>query len=454
MTAALQPGGGRIPTDAELATAAARGDQLAFGQIYDRYADRLLDFAAGMLRDRDIAADCVHDAFCTAAGALGKLRDPDKLRPWLYAIVRSQVLHHIRDNRREIPVAEHFETSSDEPGQDTYAAQGELAALVAEAAGGLSERDQLVLELTYRHGLDGSELAEVLGVSQTNANTMVHRLRDTVQRALGALLVARRASGPRDSCAELMGILAGWDGRFTVLMRKRFGRHIDSCESCDEERRRMVTPAALLGGAPVFLAAPPWLRESTLADVRLVSHESSTGGDRSTWLSVTAFAAALVAVLGLGVLYLAQRDDAVVPVDHATTTAVAPPSASSTSVPASAPVVTPPPPVPVTTSPAAPTPRSAPASTPATPPPPAETPEPEPSSPPVISEPPPEPTPEVPEVSPPVLPPELPPWTPPPWTPQPWTPEPLPDPGRVPGGPTGLAPIPATVVPAPLVPIP
>jgi hypothetical protein len=35
--------------DAELALAAAGGNQLAFSTIYDRYADRLYDFCVGML---------------------------------------------------------------------------------------------------------------------------------------------------------------------------------------------------------------------------------------------------------------------------------------------------------------------------------------------------------------------------------------------------------------------
>ena len=68
--------------DAELASAAAAGDRDAFAGIYDRYADRLHDFCIGMLRDRDAAADCVQEAFCTAAAQLATLRDPDKLRPW------------------------------------------------------------------------------------------------------------------------------------------------------------------------------------------------------------------------------------------------------------------------------------------------------------------------------------------------------------------------------------
>ena len=64
----------------------------------------------------------------------------------------------------------------------------------------MSDRDRAVLELAYHHGLDGPELAEALGVSHTNANTMVARLRDTIERSLGALLVARRVmNNPSDA---------------------------------------------------------------------------------------------------------------------------------------------------------------------------------------------------------------------------------------------------------------
>jgi RNA polymerase sigma factor (sigma-70 family) len=254
----------RHTTDADLATAAAAGDRLAFAAIYDRYANRLHDFCVGMLRDRDAAADCVQDAFCTAATKLPQLRDPDKLRPWLYSIARNEALRHQRERRREEPTDMLPELETTHAGPETLAAQGELADLVAEAAGGLSDRDRTILDLTYRHDLDGLELAEVLGVTQSNAGTLVHRLRDTVERSLGALLVARQVRSAPETCPELAAIMDGWDGQFTVLMRKRVARHIESCGVCDGERSRMLTPAALLGGVPVFIPAPAWLRDHTL----------------------------------------------------------------------------------------------------------------------------------------------------------------------------------------------
>ncbi len=281
MTAALSNWSGIGPgsSDAELAVAAAAGDRHAFARIYDRYADRLHDFCIGMLRDRDSAADCVQDAFCIVSTSLSGLREPDKLRPWLYSIVRNEAHKRLRELKRERPSDEMPDVVSHDAGPDTMAQRMELANLISEAAGGLSDRDQAVLELAYRQGLDGPELAMALGVTQTNANTMVGRLRETIERSLGALLVARRIQSDPGSCPELAAVLHGWDGKFNILMRKRIARHIESCEACENLRRRSVSPAALLG-APVFIPAPVWLKKNVMADFELTSasHRMSNSG--------------------------------------------------------------------------------------------------------------------------------------------------------------------------------
>ncbi len=155
-------------------------------------------------------------------------------------------------------------------GPDTLAARLGLADLIAEAHGGLSDGDRAVLELAYRHGLDGLDLAEALEVSLAQARTMAVRVRRLIEWSLGALLVARGVRGNPDRCPELATILDGWDGDITALMRKRFIRHIESCPTCEAERRRLVTPEALLGSPPVFIPAPDWLRARTLRCIGLI----------------------------------------------------------------------------------------------------------------------------------------------------------------------------------------
>ena len=424
---------GQSDSDADLARASAAGDRRAFAKIYDRYADRLHDFCAGMLGDRDAAADCVQDAFCIVATRMPQLRDPDKLRPWLYSIARNEALRRIRDRRREMPSDDLPETMSGDPSPETLAARTELADLIADAAGGLSDRDRSVLELAFRHGLDGPELAEALGVKPANANQLVHRLRETIERSLGALLVSRRAQNNND-CAELAAILEGWDGHFNVLMRKRISRHIESCNTCDEERRRLVSPAALLGAAPVFIPAPAWLRDSTLSKVQLTSadspirpedreHRAHARSSHGYLLPVALFIAALIATTSAVVFWLSQKTVEIAPTEISTTTptpAPPPPNPPPTaSVTTSAAPVAPP-----TREPVAPptSPPSASASASASEPPVAE-----PPVTPPVAEPPP-PPPEEPPPPPPLPPPPPPLW--PDWLPE-W---PVPPPPPPPGG--------------------
>jgi RNA polymerase sigma factor (sigma-70 family) len=330
-------------TDAELAIAATVGDRTAFALIYERYADRLHDFSIGMLRDRDAAADCVQDAFCTAATKLTELREPDKLRPWLYAVTRNEALRRIRERRRELLSDEVPDVAATDAGPETLAARSELADLIAEAAGGLSDRDQSVLQLTYYHGLDGPELAAALDVSPGTANKLVQRLRETIERSLGALLVCRATQHDADRCPELSAILDGWDGRFTVLMRKRVARHIEGCEVCDDERRRRVNSVALLGSTPVFVPAPEWLRERTLERSQLPSTATASADfgeaaapDRDC-RAIAAAAIAGVVLVGIVVLVLWRQHTApaVAPADFVE------PSTASTSAPPAGLVVPP-----------------------------------------------------------------------------------------------------------------
>ena len=102
----------------------------------------------------------------------------------------------------------------------------------------------------------------------------LHRLRETIERSLGALLVSRRVRANPKLCPQLAVILADWDGQFTVLVRKRVARHIESCTRCDQDRRRLVSPAALLGAAPILVPAPAWLRRRTLDKIRLTCAET------------------------------------------------------------------------------------------------------------------------------------------------------------------------------------
>jgi len=259
--------------DAELVTAYLAGDRDALAAIYDRYADRLFDTANAMLRDRDDAADMTQTVFLLAAERLGQLRDRDRLKSWLFAVLRNEVYRRSKRRSRARPTD--FQAPSahgsvidmpaaPDPAADAGTAMYEqLANELRQAASGLDERDQLVLELSARQGLAGDDLAGALGVSVDQSYVLVHRMRDRVERSLGALAVAR--AGRRD-CPDLATLLAGWNGAYGVLIRKRVARHIDGCPVCAETKRRFAA-VPIIAMAPA-LAAPPAIREVVLGSAR------------------------------------------------------------------------------------------------------------------------------------------------------------------------------------------
>jgi RNA polymerase sigma factor (sigma-70 family) len=249
--------------DATLVEAARSGDGSAWAAIYDRYADRLHDHCHRLLRDEHEAADALHDAFIAAARNLHQLRDPARLRPWLYSICRHEALRRGRRRSRVELTDEVDDMRAVDVDLDRGTSAAELQELVWAAAAGLGERDQALLDLSLRQGLDGQDLADAMGVSLSASYVLMSRLRDQVERSLGALLIARLG---RDDCGDLAAILEGWDGRFSPLLRKRVARHVDRCAVCAERRSAVLSPAALLAAAPLA-PAPADLRDRILTAV-------------------------------------------------------------------------------------------------------------------------------------------------------------------------------------------
>lgn len=71
------------PTDEELAQDAAGGDERAFAQLYERHFSGAHDFAARIVRDRDLAADVVQATFVKAWETLTNGEPPRRFKAWL-----------------------------------------------------------------------------------------------------------------------------------------------------------------------------------------------------------------------------------------------------------------------------------------------------------------------------------------------------------------------------------
>jgi RNA polymerase sigma factor (sigma-70 family) len=247
--------------DRALVAAMVRRDPAGLDGVYRRYVDRLYAYCVMVLRDGDAAADAVQETFLLASERAAQLRDPDRLRPWLYAIARNECLRLTRVRRRSASLDEAGDVAAEpvDAGAGVHALQ--LRELIGAASASLSAADREVIDLSVRHGLDAAEVGAVLGVSSNHAHARMSRARGQLQRALGALLVARSTV----DCPTLRELRQGWGGQLTPLLRKRISRHIDDCTACSAQQREQLQPAALLPAytALAFAVAPVLLRPST-----------------------------------------------------------------------------------------------------------------------------------------------------------------------------------------------
>jgi RNA polymerase sigma factor (sigma-70 family) len=244
--------------DREIVAAIVAGQAGGLAAAYDRYAQPLHAYCCTMLGEPSDAADAVQDTFIIAAAKLGGLRDPNRLRPWLYAVARNECHRRLRGRATAAPIDDVDEWVDDAPDVGVEAEQAELRQLVRSALSGLNPGEREIIELNLRHELDGAELAAALGVPRNQAHALASRARTQFETALGALLVARTG---QDACPYLATILDGWNGELTPLLRKRINRHIENCDICDERKRRELSPAALLSVLPVALLPAGLRRE-------------------------------------------------------------------------------------------------------------------------------------------------------------------------------------------------
>jgi RNA polymerase sigma factor (sigma-70 family) len=243
--------------DSELVASIVAGEPAGLAAAYDKYAGDLFGYCQSLLQDPNDAADAVQDTFVIAASKLAGLRDPERLRAWLFAVARNECMHRLKTRNAASPLQDAPEQADDSVDVGGAAERAETVALVRAAVGGLNDGERDVINQLW-HGLDVPEVADVLGVSRNHAYTLFARARDQLEASVAVLLVGR--AGRRD-CATLDGLLGDWDGRLTALLRKRVGRHIDRCEVCSARRRRELTPALLYGLSPAALLAMAGLRK-------------------------------------------------------------------------------------------------------------------------------------------------------------------------------------------------
>lgn len=169
----------------ELAIAAAGGDALAVGRLYDALVDQIYRYVAVRVRRREDAEDLTQVVFERIVASLPRYRHRGRpFEAWAFRIARNAVIDHVRRERSHEPLdpeAGHF---PGEIGPEAISLHIEEIRELNDAIGSLTADQQEALALRYAAGLSAEEAAQVMGRRAGTVRGLTFRAISSLRRHL------------------------------------------------------------------------------------------------------------------------------------------------------------------------------------------------------------------------------------------------------------------------------
>src|SRR4051794_37144011 len=163
-------------TLAATATEAPSDVDAAFEELYRRSRDDVYSYVAGLLRDRSAAEDVTAQAFERAYRRRASFKpERGSRRAWLFGVARNAALDELRRRSRHTTLTAEPEDVAAAGAHEEAAEASLRRTTVSAALARLSARERELIALKYFAGLANAEIAAVIGVSESNAGTKLHR---------------------------------------------------------------------------------------------------------------------------------------------------------------------------------------------------------------------------------------------------------------------------------------
>jgi RNA polymerase sigma-70 factor (ECF subfamily) len=179
-----------VNDDAQLIEEALKGRSAAFGQLVQKYQDRLYNTMVHVVNNAEDARDVVQDAFVQAFLKLETFQQNSAFYTWLYRIAFNIAASRGRRKRPVLSVDQTRESTGEEPadargGPSQRMEQEERRQKVQQAIATLSEEHRAIVVLREIDGCCYETIAEMLDLPIGTVRSRLHRarlqLRDVLQ---------------------------------------------------------------------------------------------------------------------------------------------------------------------------------------------------------------------------------------------------------------------------------
>lgn len=157
---------------------AKRGDAAAFAGLYQQvYAD-LYRFALYTLKNKTDAEDAVSETVVDAFASIGRLRDANAFKGWIFRILYNKCKDKLREYTKKD--AELPEDYREVPAEEKVEEGAVMRALFFE----LGEEDRMIISMHLFAGYTSKEIAKLLGLNENTVRSKESRALKKLAREL------------------------------------------------------------------------------------------------------------------------------------------------------------------------------------------------------------------------------------------------------------------------------
>jgi len=194
--------------ETELARRLMAGETEAFDRFVEVFRRKIFQYSLQMCGHREDAEEVAQDTLLKVFENFDQLREPERVRPWVFRIARNACLMKRRKSvfapAQELSLEEFLPPVDQESGRrrleiadwsalpDDQVLRGELRQVIQQAIAELPEIYRSVILLRDVEELSTAEAAEILDTNEEVVKTRLHRARLSVRQKLDAYLLGRR----------------------------------------------------------------------------------------------------------------------------------------------------------------------------------------------------------------------------------------------------------------------
>lgn len=153
-----------------------KGNQEAFGAIYDHFKERIYRFIYFRIGHKEISEDILSDTFVKAWLKIDQVNSPKALSSWLYQVAKNNIIDYYRIRKTTVDLEEVADIIIEEGVNPVDEANLQIEHLkILKLLDSLPKEQQDVIKYKFFEDLTNGEIAHVMGKTEGAIRVIQHR---------------------------------------------------------------------------------------------------------------------------------------------------------------------------------------------------------------------------------------------------------------------------------------